>query len=72
MKRPFFRPRNRRRLYIGFGVGSCVVSYCAVKGYIGLDEVALWTNVGTFFGLGAAAKVDIPKARHRRRRRADH
>lgn len=61
-----FRPRVRRRLYVGFGIGSCLVSYAALKGWLGADEVALWTNVGTFVGVGAAAKVKIPKGgRHR-------
>lgn len=38
-------PQIRKIIYIVSGLGSLIVGYAQVKGYIGTDEVALWSGI---------------------------
>ena len=58
-------PNVRWNLYIFFGIASQFVAYAGWKDWIGKDELALWSQLGTVTGFGAAAKV-------RRRKRGRH
>lgn len=54
-------PVVRFWIYVVFGLGSVVVTYLTAKEVIGLDEVALWTGLGTVVGATSASNVDRVK-----------
>lgn len=43
--------------YNVYMIGSAVVPYLAVKGYIGASEVALWSSLGVLVGATAASNI---------------
>lgn len=50
-------PTVRAVLYYLFAVGSVVVTYCAAKGYLGVEEVSLWAGIAAVFGFTAGANT---------------
>lgn len=52
-------PKVRLGIYIFTGIGSFVVAYLKVKGYIGDPEMALWVGASGFVNGLAAINTDI-------------
>jgi len=51
-------PANIRAiLYYVFAVGAVVLTYCAAKGYVGVDELALFSGIAAVFGFTAGANT---------------
>lgn len=52
-------PKLRLAIYIVFGIGNLVAAYLLKKGEIGVDEVALYNQIGAFvYGL---AGINVSK-----------
>lgn len=51
--------KYRVAFYLTYAVGGCVMTYLVSKGSLGTDEAALYTGIGSVFGVTAASNVDL-------------